>query len=236
MGVAFTALPARLLPLILDSEQVRLGGLSGTVLHGSAARALVRTSAGFVHLGRLTWDVETLSIFSLAPAAKLRSEWGEQRVEARVQRRGDTLLVNELQAAFDASLLRTIAPLAVDGRLSVQLDRLEVTGARLVEAQGRLTWEDALWRTNSRQHVLGSYVAEISSSDEAILAVVDTMRGPVVALGTARLDGRRYNLELDIGTTDGAFAPEIERALRLFATPEEDGYLLRLDGDLAVGP
>jgi hypothetical protein len=236
-GIALVTLPARLLPLFVDPDQVRLSGLSGTLLKGHAARALVQTPAGFLHLGRLAWDVDAMSLLVLAPALEVRTAWGGQRVAARVQsRRGGEVDVRDLEATIDAQLLRTLAPLAVDGRLSLQFDHVDFVGDLPRAASGRLVWQDALWRTATQEHLLGTYVAEVSSSDGTLRAAIDTVSGPVSARGAATLQGSRYDLDLAISGRERVLAPEVERALRLFATPDEDSYLLRLDGDLAGAP
>ena len=235
--LVIVGLPARLIPLVVDDTNLRLSGLSGTVFDGRAARALVRTPAGFLHLGSVSWDVDPWSVLTLKPSLDLRMAWGAQRAELSLQSKRNTTTLRDVDASIDAKLLRTLAPLAVEGRIGLQLAYLRLDGFSPMEADGRLVWQSAVWRSSSREHPLGSYVAQIQSPDDQVLAAtIDTLSGPVAAVGFARLTGSRYDLDLTISGRDRALAPEVERALRLFASPEEDGYLLRLDGDLAIAP
>ncbi len=229
-------LPARLLPRLLPPDAIRLSALSGTLLKGRAARAIVPTPAGYIHLGSLSWEIDPFSLLTLAPRVAIRSAWGAQRASLTLRRRGARIEIDDLDATIDATLLRTLAPLAVDGRLSLQFEHLVFEGTAPSAANGRFVWQDAVWRTKTREHPLGSYVAQVSSTGATILAEIDTLAGPVEAQGNATLEGSGYDLEISIAALNGSLAAEVERALQLFATPDEDGYLLRLDGDLALAP
>lgn len=231
------SLPARLLPMFLPADALRLSGLSGTLLDGHAARAMLRTPAGFLHLGSLSWKLYPSSLLGFAPRLDVRSEWGGQRAALVVQLRGDAVVLRDVDASVDARLLRTLAPLAVDGRLGLQFDRLVLRDFQPREASGRLVWQDAVWQASGRRYTLGTYVAQVENgAGDAIRASVDTLSGPVFTRGFASLSGSAYELEFRIDGDGRPLAPEVDRALRLFATPEEDGYLLRLDGDLGVVP
>jgi len=237
LALAVAALPARLLPRLLPDDALRLSGVRGTLLEGEAARAILRTPAGYLHLGRLSWTLHPASLLTLAPRLDLRSAWGAQRASLQARVRGAQVRLQDVDASIDARLLRTLAPLAVDGRLSLQFPTLTLDAFRPTQASGRIVWQSARWQAGSREYALGTYVAEVESSEDAsIRATVDTLSGPVFTRGYARLAGSAYDLEFQIDGGDQALAPEVERALRLFATPREDGYLLRLDGDLAVAP
>ncbi|MEE4277071.1 MAG: type II secretion system protein N [Halieaceae bacterium] len=234
--LALTALPARLLPALLPEEPLRLSGLSGTLLSGRAARAQVLTGAGALHLGRLRWNIDLSSLLRLRPSLQLNSEWGAQRLAAAIEWRPGRLDIRDLDASGDARLLRTVAPLAVEGRLSLQFQRVVLRGGLPGEAEGRVVWQNARWSAPQVQHDLGSYVALIEGDlRDTLTARVDTLDGPVPARGSARLADSRYEVDIVVGNGRTRIDPEIERALELFATPSEEGYRLRLSGSLILG-
>ena len=231
---AALSLPARLLTSFIDPEQLRLSGLSGTLLHGKAARAMLATPAGFLHLGRLRWDLDAWSLLRLAPRVRIDSDWGGQRIRLTATRRGNRVELRDVDASLRADLLRTLAPLAVDGRLGLQLERLCIEGLQPTAVEGRAVWQDARWRTAQGGHALGSYAADLSTSAAGVLeAKVSSIAGPVLAEGRLRLDGLAYDLDLNVSAGGRGLDAEVERALLLFATPVEAGYRLRLDGELA---
>ncbi|MEO1080501.1 MAG: type II secretion system protein N [Pseudomonadota bacterium] len=232
-----STLPARLLPALLPSELVRLSGVSGSLLHGHAARAQVSTGAGMLHLGTVNWEFHPRSLLALAPRISLNSDWGAQRGSASLEWRPGRVVVRNLDANVDARLLRTLAPLAVEGRVSLQFQNLVLRDGLPAEAEGRIVLQDARWNAPQVDHTLGSYVAEIEGdAREELRARLDTISGPVPARGSITLADTRYELDIQIGDADTRLATEIARALELFATPTEDGYLLRLGGNLIIGP
>ncbi|MEM1188680.1 MAG: type II secretion system protein N [Pseudomonadota bacterium] len=231
-----STLPARLLPALLPAELVRLSGVSGSLLNGQAARAQVSTGAGMMHLGRVNWEFHPRSLLALAPRITLNSNWGAQRGSASLAWRPGRVVVSDLDASVDARLLRTLAPLAVEGRVGLQFERIVLRDGLPAEARGRVVLQDARWNAPQVDHTLGSYVADIDGdARQELRARVDTIAGPVPARGTVTLAATRYELDVRIGDAATRLATEIERALELFATPTEDGYRLRLGGNLIVG-
>jgi hypothetical protein len=205
-------------------------------MHGRAVRAQVRTGAGMLHLGSLRWNFDLRSLFTLSPSLSLKSDWGAQHLAATIEWRPGRVTLRDLDANGDASLLHTVAPLAVEGRLALQFREVVLRGGLPAEAEGRVVWQDARWSAPQVQHDLGSYVALIEGDlRETLSARVDTIGGPVPARGSARLANSRYEIDVMVGDGRTRLDPEIERALELFATPEEDGYRLRLSGSLVLG-
>ncbi len=243
--LAVFTLPARLLPRLIDQEALGLAGVSGTLLNGSAARALLRTPAGVLHLGRLSWDVHAASLLTLSPRLSLSSRWGAQQLTARVRVDGRRLELTDVDANVDAQLLRTLMPVAAGGRISLQFERLVLDNGLPLDAEGRVVWQDARWEAPQVEYALGSYVAVVTRGDgpapatreNAVLrARIETLAGPVSAEGAATLDGPRFELDVAIRGAGAPLEPQLEEALRLIARPEEDGYRLRLDGAFTPPP
>jgi hypothetical protein len=228
--------PARLLPLFLDRQALALSGVSGSVWRGQAARAVLLTPAGPVHLGELHWRLEPLSLLTLAPRVRIETQWGRQRLVLRARQRGARVTVSDLDGSVDAALLRQLLPVGLRGRLGLQLSSLVLEPARLVSAEGNIVWQDAAWESVSGVGRLGSYAARVSSPAEGVVeARVETLAGPVTATGSLRVDGQRYAVDATVESR-GAMDPELAQALSLVAVPRENGYLLRLDGPMPGKP
>lgn len=233
--IALTTVPAKLLPLMLG-EELQLSGVSGTLWRGNAARARVMTSGGALHLGGLSWSLRGLSLLTLSPEVDLRSAWGRQRVTVTARRSGNGVLLRNLDATLNASLVSSLLPVNAAGRISLLFDTLELRDGMPVAADGRLVWEDAGWRSNTGRHNLGSYAAEASTGDAGeIAATIRTIRGPVIADGDVTLRAGSYELQAQISSQE-SLHPELTRALSLIASPGESGYLLRLEGELLASP
>lgn len=231
VGLALASMPARLLPLFAG-EQVLLSGLSGSVWNGSAARAVVPTPAGPFHLGQLRWKLSPISLLSLSASVQLKTEWGAQRMTAKVVSRGDEVYLYDLDATVDASLVRQFAPIDVSGRISLLFSEL-VFADELLSVTGRVTWQDATWYSATSQYRLGSYVAELSSpATRQVRASIDTISGSLEVLGNASLDAGRYATEVTVDSDGREIPAEIARALSLIAVPQDTGYLLRLEGEI----
>ncbi len=71
--------PARLLTHLVSPDRLVLQGLEGTIWDGIANRALLVTDAGYLHLGRVTWDLHPLSLLLFSPSFDIDTEWGAQR-------------------------------------------------------------------------------------------------------------------------------------------------------------
>jgi general secretion pathway protein N len=228
--------PARLIPRLPGTENLVLAGLSGSLWQGEAARAVLLTTAGPVHLGRLRWRLHPLSLITLAPRLQVGSDWGAQRFQGQLRLRGTTLQLRQVDASLDAALARQLLPVGLRGRLSLQLEALDWNGSRLTEAAGSLVWQQAAWESRGALKALGSYAARLDSDgDGLVTARIETLAGPVQASGSLVLNGLLYSITARI-TSDGAMDPELAQALSLVAVPEENGYLLRLDGALASSP
>lgn len=228
--------PARLLPRFLDGAPVALSGLRGTLWSGMAARARLDTAAGSFHLGGTRWRLEPLSLLSFTPRIALESQWGQQRLAMRVNRTAGGVELRDLTASVDARLVRQLLPVELRGRAEANLERLELRGSIPVHAEGRVVWQDAAWLTLDGPRALGSYVALVDTSAESgISAAVETLAGPLQVEGGFTLLGERYSVHARLGPAQ-TMDVDLQQALALIAVPEQNGYLLRLDGTLTPVP
>ena len=225
--------PARLLGFMLPSEQVALSGYSGTVWRGAASRALVATPGGWLHLGRVQWRLLPWSLLLFSPRLAIDAAWGSQLARGDViVRGGDAVGLRDFELSIDAALLQQLAPVALDGTLRVDIERLEMAGGEPRETLGRAVWQGAAWQAPRGRKLLGDYALDILQPEaEPLVGNVLTLAGPVTASGTLTLDGKRYVIDLDIGS-EGAMDPGLQQALSLVAQPVSTGYKLQLDGAL----
>lgn len=231
---AIVSLPARLVPRLLPVDQLQLSGLSGSLLRGQAARAILQTPAGPLHLGRVQWRVHPLSFLTLTPTVQLHSEWAQQRASLRVSGSGDTLRIRDLDGSFSAGLVRQFVPLAVDGQVQLLFGELALDAAGPLHAEGRVVWQNALWQSPGGGRPLGTYVVEIAGTGERQLSGrVDTLSGPVLATGDLSLDANTYGVNVLVSGRNRNLDPALAKALSLLAAPEDSGYRLRLRGELA---
>jgi hypothetical protein len=247
--VSFTfSAPARLLPYLIDSQMLQLSGVAGTVQDGRAARARVQTPGGYLHLGELRWTLAPWSLLSFAPSVKVDSLWGDQRGSLELRLSKDGLALRRVDINVDAGLLKQVLPVELKGRLGMLFDDLLLSPTRVLRADGRLVWQGAAWESPTGLRVLGNYAATFTTSgtapgttpgttptDQQITASIVTLSGPVVAEGTASLNQQRYAVDLLIQSSAQGFDPELAQALSLIASPAENGYRLRLDGELSPG-
>ncbi|MEM9256865.1 MAG: type II secretion system protein N [Pseudomonadota bacterium] len=224
--------PARLIGLVAPSNQIVLQGFSGTIWQGSAAQCLLRLPNGALHLGRVSWSLKPLSLVLLAPHVELTSAWGNQVIAGQVILRGSRdLEMRDLDARFDADLVRQFAPLALDGSLSVQLQQLTLENGLPTESAGRVVWQQAAWRSPQGLVPLGSYALEVQQpKNEPLLGEVVTLSGPLQASGTIGLTGRRYDIDLLLSDENG-FAAGLRQALSLIANPEGDAWRVILSNE-----
>ena len=239
LAFAFYSLPARLLPRLVGSDVLQMSGVSGTLLNGHAARAIVTTSAGPLHLGSLRWRFRPQSLLTLEPAISLQSNWGSQRIELLVARDGSVTRLRQLDANLSAGLARQFAPVALDGRLNLVFDELSFADDQVIAAQGRVVWQDALWLAPRGARPLGTFAGEVTTTDAGdepsiIELAVTTITGPVFATGNASLSATRYSTDILLSGGDRALDADIARAISLLASPEDNGYRLRLSGDLST--
>jgi hypothetical protein len=223
--------PARLLGLVLPAELVAMQGFSGTLWQGQAGRCLVKTGAGYLHLGAVSWALEPLSLVWLAPHINLRSNWGGQTLAADLALRSSADLdIRRLEASLPADLLRQFVPLELTGLFSLQLEDLSLRDGLPVAGNGRLVWQGGGWNSPSGPLPLGSYALDFTQAvDTPLRGQVVTLAGPVSAQGSVQLQQRAYEIDILVGADNG-LDERLQQALSLMARPEGEGYRLKLDG------
>lgn len=225
--------PARLLSLVLPGERILLQGFDGSLWRGTVSRCLVRTGPGYLHLGRVGWQLDPISLLTLAPRLSVESQWGRQHVAGDIVLHGEQDFdLFDLEATVAADLVRQFAPLALGGSLNGNFERIAVRDGLPVRAEGRLVWQNGAWEAPQGFLPLGTYAVDIRTRDSGRLSgEVITLTGAVLAQGVAELDGRAYRIDILVGG-DSGLDPQIQRALSLVATPEGERYRIQFEGEI----
>ena len=224
--------PARLVGLVLPSDQVLMQGYSGTLWRGGASRCQVRAGPGYLHLGAVEWQLQPGSLLLFSPRIRLNSRWGSQTLTTEVVLHGQQDIdLYQLDANFPAELVRQFVPVALAGTLSLQVEQLKLRDGLPVEAAGRLVWQNGVWLALAGPMELGSYALDFSQDRGGPLTGnVLTLSGPVEASGTVQLQQRSYDVDISVAGKNG-LDPRLQQALSLVARPAGQAYLIKLNGD-----
>ncbi len=224
--------PARLLLSVLPEQPLQLSGLSGTLWQGRASQASLRLAPGVLQLGEVEWRLKPLSLLTLSPSLDVSSRWGNQHLSSKVKLYSDQhVRLRDLDASIPASLAQHLAPLAIDGNLSLQFDELEIEDGAPRVATGRVVWRDASWRSPQGLQPLGTFALQLQTPEAGQLqGEIITVSGPLQASGQLGLKGRSYQVNALL-SSERALDPQLERSLELFAQPTPEGYQIQLEAD-----
>ena len=226
-------IPARVLTAFLPTT-LTLSGLSGTVWSGQAVRAWATIDGQPLMLGRVQWQLQPWRLGWSTPLT-LTSAWGDQIFASRlgIGLSGLTVL-SDVSVSLDTRALRAIFPLYLGGTLSGSFDRIEVGQTGLLQAQGTVYLQNAVWTANSGNIPLGDYridVAGAAGSTDGIVGSVVTESGALVLGGDLNLDVGAYAVKLSasgpVARDDG-----FRRAVSMLATPTAEGFDIVLQGQL----
>lgn len=225
--------PARLLGAVLPEGQLVMTGYSGTLWQGSASRVLIHTEGGDLHLGRLEWSLQPLSLLVFAPTLEFHSQWAQQTLSGEIEINGpESFFLQDFEARLPASLIQQIAPLELDGTLSILLESLSVEDRRLHAVEGRLLWQHAVWDSPRGKIPLGSYAVDLVQLEgEALEGNIVTIDGPVNAAGTVYLERAEYALDALV-TSETELDAQLQQALSLLAEQTSEGFRMKFSGQL----
>lgn len=227
------SIPARILSLVVPSDQLILNGYSGTLWHGQAARCALATGGGYFQLGTVEWSLNPLSLLLFSPSVNVRSHWGKQKISGQVQVDGRrSFALDNVEASVSARVLQRFLPVAVDGDFSATISHLLIVDSMPIGGEGRLMWRSAGWLTSQGTTPLGSYALDFNQAqNSALQGTVVTINGPVEASGNVTLTDENYDLDVLLSRDGGLSAP-LKQALSLIAQPVAEGYRIVLKGQL----
>ena len=231
LALLIQQLPSRVVASLLP-QNVQLEGVAGTLWQGTAARAAVIVDGKRFVLGRLSWRLEPLSVLTLSPAAHITSVWGSQRFDGRVSLGlGGTASLEDVSLQLDVRFLRNLLPLYVGGQVQVTVPEALINDRQLSAIEARIVWQDGVWAARQGDVALGNYALDVSGSDGAVTGSIITLSGPLVVAGDLALEGRDWQVDLEI--SGPAVANEgLRPSLSLFGVPNDKGFDVVLDGQL----
>ncbi len=228
--------PARLLNHLIPEDRLLLQGIEGTLWEGSAARALLPTVGGYLHLGALQWQLSPWSLLSLAPRVTVNSRWGNQQLSGViVYHSNERIRLGDVDATLPASLVRQFLPLELRGDLSLLAAHLEIREGLPYAADGRLVWRGGGWVSPQGPRTLGDYAMDFRQpAGDALVGDVTTLAGSLRAEGRVTLTGSDYDIDVLLAG-DGLRDPQLRQALQLVAAPEGEDFRLSMQGSLNQG-
>ncbi|MEJ2390283.1 MAG: type II secretion system protein N [Gammaproteobacteria bacterium] len=203
------ALPASILtryvlPSLDRSHDLRLQGVRGTIWQGEAINASVSN----FNVGKLNWDLNS---------------WGAVQAED----------VNLQLPAENLMPLFYGYPVSVAGMLRGNLKQVSVERGRVLQAQGRIVWQNA--SIKAPQNIeMGDYLITLEPVNlGSKMEISDQGRGPIQAKITIFVKGTgEYRLNGWFKSRDPN-QQDITEALRLIGRPDSSGrYWVRINSRL----
>lgn len=205
-------LPARVVVRALDGETLPLEGVGGTVWRGQAAW----TTPGYSPLDvDWRWRAPWQWTWRLTgPETELDGLLIPSPGRLRLIDIAGALPVDRLDLAEWVPFTRP------EGRLTVELPLLVLSGREVVEVGGRVVWEDARLR-GAVDEDLGRIELDFSGGDSVRARVRSLDPVDVIVRGTLDIDGTAFDLDIWLQ----ARRPDVQRSLARMGEVQPDGQV-----------
>lgn len=228
-------MPASLLVLGTQRQwpALKITAVDGTFWQGRAYGLSCRWRGQVLALSTLQWRWRPGSLLTLRPALDIDARRGEQFYRGRLALSPGRLQLQQVAAQLPLALWAEPRGLPLSGRVSIDLQRLDLDGDRIVQASGRVVVEQAVLMERHRQLPLGAFAAELGQRDGALRARLFDLAGPGQLAGELSLDlAGRYRWEAALVLREGA-DPALVNWLPLLGERRQDGgFMLRGQGAL----
>jgi general secretion pathway protein N len=232
------ALPASflthyILPSVKAARTVNLQGVRGSIWQGQAADARINNFS----LGKLQWSVRSWGL--LLGKLKLNLKVGEDNVRGSGYVSlglGGALTAEDVNMQFPATTLMPLMygyPISIAGDLRGNLKDVEIERGRILQAQGRIVWQNAAIRAPQNIE-MGNFLVTLEPLNLGSKVVIkDQGQGPVQAEITVYLKGSgEYRMNGWLKARD-ASQQSITEALRLIGRADNSGrYWVGYNGTL----
>lgn len=217
------------------SEGIRISGVRGTLLDGSARRLV----AGQTTVEGLTWNVQLTSLLTgrFAAAVHVTTDRGGISGTAAYTFWGTP----RLSDVHGSATLGWVAEragytfLPVTGDLTLRIEELALNDQLLPAAiDGRFRLANVHWQLVQPSLKLGSYSARLGQSESQLEMTVTDSSGPLAIKGNAAFSpqSRRYSLNARLRTRAGA-DQRLKNLLGMLGRPDNAGwYHIRQQGRL----
>ena len=221
LAFALISFPARVAVDWFAPDQVALTGVEGTLWNGSAVLGAI---AG-IPVSELTWDLKPTSLLLGRLGADVSTRIADGFVEGSVMAGGERVVLTELRGTMRLSSFASLLPLGgVDGLVTWQMDRLELTEQWPVRAIGRLRIS-RLSAVPFGVDNLGDYQLDFAdpAAGDGIAGVLKDTGGPLTVSGGISLaPNRSYSINGKVTARQGASRALIN-GLNLLGSPSADG-------------
>lgn len=232
------ALPASfltryILPSIPAARTVKLQGVHGSIWRGQATEARFANFS----LGKLEWNVRSWGL--LLGKLKLHLKFNHDSMHGAAYidlGMGGSVTAEDVNMQFPAQNLMPLMygyPLSIGGELRGNLKEVSIERGRVLQAQGRIVWQNAALRAPQNIE-MGDYLITVEPVNLGSKMVIkDQGRGPVQAEITVFTKGSgEYNMNGWLKARD-ANQQSITEALRLIGRPDNSGrYWVKYKGRL----
>lgn len=238
LAFAVAMLPAAAAYRWVANDDLRLSGIDGTVWSGRAALA----SVGDLAVRDLRWSLDALPLLLGRVSARTQARLADGFVDTEFRASADGhVVLRNLQLSTNTAALAGLFQLgAMQGQVSVTLDRAEFADGQPIDAVGTARLGNLLAPTfmpTGRGELLplGSYeLAFEETGGQGILARFRDTGGPLEVNGTLQVDiDGRYRIEA-AATPRTEAPPELVQGLELLAGPPDASgrSVLELTGSL----
>lgn len=230
-----THIPAALLYAAFHSKDssLQVHGLQGTWSQGALSGISLK---GRLVAQDLHWQLRPLQLLLGRVAVQLSGGGQIATLDGGVATSFGSLRLSSFRFAGGIKSLAAAAGYSfvpVDGRAGGELSRLVLRSGQLNEAEGSLDLKNLVWTLARDPLLLGDFHAEISTTPEAITAIISSPSGPLEASGSARLlPDQSYDVDILLKPKPGASEMLMNYAKTLGAPDAQGYYHLRQRGKL----
>ena len=228
--VLVATFPARVAYRWLDLPDLQLTGISGSIWSGQADEGL----AVDAYLRDIRWAINPAALLTgkLSYSAEARPVGGMIATDIAVGL-GGALEFENLTGSIPLALVHTaFQDAGMTGDLSMEFERLVLANGVVTDARGFIAVENAFAPLLSSAP-LGSYRADISSRDSAIVGIIDDTAGVLDVEGELRLEAdRSYSLVGNVSARPDA-PRTVSDQLVFLGSPDANGMRpFRFEGSL----
>ncbi|MEH6564825.1 MAG: type II secretion system protein N [Halopseudomonas sp.] len=203
--------------------KVELQGISGSLWQGQVANMQVEG----IDQGGLRWDWRPAALFSGELALDLEWRPRNSQVYATLRLGPGSVLLEKVNGRLDARSMAMVnkAPFILTGDWLLDVPRLKLEDfERVVEAEGRIAWQDAGGGL-PQPLALGHLVAQLSSDNDWLVMQLSDQQGPLGLSGTAKWrPAQALQLDTRLQARPQAEAGLAE-GLKLLGRPDAQGWV-----------
>lgn len=228
-------IPAALLYGLVQpkASPLQLHGLQGPWTAGSLSGISLR---GRTVVQDLRWQLKPLQLLLGRVALNLQGGGQIATLDGHVAASLGSSRVSDFRFAGGIKALAAAAGYAfvpVDGQAGGEIAKLVVKNGGLDFAEGRVELKGLAWTLARDPLLLGDFTAEITTSPEAVTAIISSPSGPLEAKGFAKLmPDKSYDVDILVKAKPGA-SEMLLNYLKTLGAPDPQGYYpLRKRGKL----